>query len=339
LKLKQHLYSSFLFFLIQIKETYREPAVIFWAYIFPLLVSGVLGLAFGSEKKFSANVAWIGTGEPPGIEGIRWVPLTRDLAETKLKKGELSIIASHSGDALVLERDPRNSEANFASRLIQAEILNKSFASPPVLLQSIEARGSRYIDFLIPGMIAFGVMNACLWGIGSNLVEMRGKKLLIRFFATPFPKLAFFLSFFLIRGINILLESLFLIGFAFFLFGVEISGSFVALSLLLLSGLVAFGGISILLGSRTAKSQIGYGLINAVSFPMMLCSGIFFSYQGFPDWAQTLIRFLPLTLLADSIRGVFLEGFTVLEVLPNVIQLCGIGVIGLFSGKLLFKWI
>jgi len=330
-----------LFLVFLLKETYREPAVIFWAFIFPLIISGVLGLAFGSSKEFSAKAAWVSDSPPPQVAGVTWVICKEKEVIRKLQRGEVLLVAySEKSGQLILKFDSSNPEANLASNIIENSIHRSAkLENPSVITIPIKTPGSRYIDFLIPGMVAFGIMNACLWGIGSNLIEMRTKKLLIRFYATPFSKNAFFLSFLGIRLLNVVLESLFLIVFSNLVFGVEFTGSWPGLGLLILSGLLCFGGMSILLGSRTAKTQVGYGLINAVSFPMMLCSGIFFSNQGFPEWIQPVVQAFPLSILADSTRSLFLESFSLQDILPQSAILIVIGTVALIFGRYFFRWI
>lgn len=332
--------SLFLFLKFMLKETYREPAVLFWAFIFPLFISGALGLAFGTEKPVLVNAAWISQGDPPPSESIVWRKENREDTPTLLKRGHILIVAEQKLDGSIsLSLDKTNSEARLAAALLEAEILRKQIPSSVVQIENIKTPGSRYIDFLIPGMIAFGLLNACLWGIGSNLVEMRTKKLLVLYYATPFSKISFFLSFYLVRGLNVFLESGFLILFSSLVFQVEFTGNWIGFIILILSGLFCFGGIGILVGSRTAKNQIGYGLINAVTFPMMLCSGIFFSNQGFPEWIQPVLKALPLTILADGLRSLFLEGFGVTDILLPSGVLIVIGIVALFLGRAIFRWV
>ncbi len=332
--------SLFLFIKFLLNETYREPAILFWAYIFPLIISGALGLAFGSEKPVQVNAAWISSNQPPVSESIIWKKVDPREVPTLLKRGQVLIVAEEKSDGtILLSLDKANSEARLAATLLEAEILKKDVPNPKVKVENIKTPGSRYIDFLIPGMIAFGLLNACLWGIGSNLVEMRTKKLLVLYYATPFSKLSFFLSFYLVRGLNVFLESGFLILFSSLVFQVEFTGSWLGFVILLLSGLFCFGGIGILVGSRTAKNQIGYGLINAVTFPMMLCSGIFFSNQGFPDWIQPVLKALPLTILADGLRSLFLEGFGVSDILLPAGLLIAIGIVAITLGRAIFRWV
>jgi ABC-type multidrug transport system permease subunit len=205
-------------------------------------------------------------------------------------------------------------------------------------VRAMEAKGTRYIDFLIPGLIGLGIMNGCMWGVGWNLIETRMKKLLRRMVATPMKKPVFMGALIVTRIILGTFETLLLIGFAYFYFGMEITGSLPALVIIFLAGMLAFSGIAILTACRTAKTEVANGLINAVTLTMMILSGIFFNYHNFPDWAISFIQILPLTILADSIRAVFIEAATLSDIIVPTLILSLTGLITFILGLKFFKW-
>ena len=151
-------------------------------------------------------------------------------------------------------------------------------------------------------------------------------------------KSIFILSHFSTRFILTLFESLVLVAFAWIFFDLEISGDVIALIPLYLSGILVFGGIGLILASRTQSTHVGNGLINAVVLPMTIVSGVFFSYQGFPNWAIPIIKLLPLTILTDSVRAVFNEGAGLKEVFVPCSILTLIGATFYLIGLKLFKW-
>ena len=205
-------------------------------------------------------------------------------------------------------------------------------------IEPLTESGARYIDFLIPGLIALGIMNSCLWGISYSLIDMRSKKLLRRMVATPMSKVNFIASLYISRMGLGLIESFLLILFARFYFHVHMEGNIFLYLLIFLSGYLAFSGIALLVSSRTSNSQIGNGLINAINMPMMVLSGVFFSYHNFPDWTIPVIRKLPLTMLADSIRGIFVEGAVFKDIAVEMIILSAIGILLSFIGLKIYKW-
>ncbi len=181
-------------------------------------------------------------------------------------------------------------------------------------------------------------MNSCVWGISWYLIELRMKKLLRRMVATPMKKSSFILSHFITRLCLTLFESCILFLFAWLFFDLEITGSLLALGLLYLSGILAFGGIGLILASRTQSTHVANGLINAVVLPMTIVSGIFFSYQSFPEWMIYIIKLLPLTILTDSVRAVFNQGAGLAEIVLPCSVLSGLGLIFYLLGLKIFKW-
>jgi len=199
-------------------------------------------------------------------------------------------------------------------------------------------KGTRYIDFLIPGLIAMGLMMSTMWGISYSLIEKRSKKLLRRLIATPMKRSSFLISQFLARIILTTLEAVLLYLFAHFYFDITIEGSILALALIFLAGVLAFTGISILISARTSKTEIGNGLINAVVMPMMVLSGVFFSYHNFPQATIPFIQALPLTMLADGIRSIFIEGVGLSQLVVEIVALTGVGIVTFLIGLRIYKW-
>jgi ABC-2 type transport system permease protein len=202
----------------------------------------------------------------------------------------------------------------------------------------LKQKGIRYIDFLIPGLIAMNVMMSVLWGISYTMIERRSKKLLRRMVATPMRKWEYMLAQFTSRFLLCVLEALIIMAFAWYYFKIGIDGSIVAFILLFIAGFFAFGGISMLISSRTSNTYVGNGLINFIVMPMMLLSGIYFSYHNFPDVIIPYIQALPLTIMADNVRAVFIEGAGLAESMKAILILSGIGVVTFLVGLRVYKW-
>jgi ABC-2 type transport system permease protein len=336
---------------VQFKEFFREPEILFWAIGFPVVLTFLLGIAIdrgGPPERKVAAVAespaqadsiasWLETlvGDAPSID---IVAMGRAEALLALKKGKIPLYIERGPDAGIRYFfDPRSREAQLTYLMIEHLIDYRSGgrAGEVVIL---EVPGTRYIDFLVPGLLAMGIMGSAMWGIGWSLIEMRMKKLLRRMAATPMRKSTFLGSFFVTRlAINAIeFGAIFL--FAFFYFGVRVQGSVPALVTVLVAGNMAFAGIAVLASSRTANSRVGNGLINAVTFPMTLLSGVFFSYHNFPEWAVPIVQKLPLTILADSIRSIFTEGAGFAATLGPAAVLVLVGIIFFSIGLRIFRW-
>jgi ABC-2 type transport system permease protein len=342
--------SLYQLILVHFKTFFREPAILFWAVLFPIIMAWVLGVAF-SNKGESLRTVYV-TGDaviPETITGekvvgeetgnvfrIKFEKASEEKAIRAIKRGLITLFIEVKGDSLIYHFDPHNSDAQLTHLILERSIA--AARSQNATVEPLESKGTRYIDFLIPGMIALGIMNSCIWGIGWTLVETRMKKLLRRMVATPLRKPVFFTSHMIVRIILGTLETILLLVFSYFYFGTEITGSIPAFIAVFLSGIFAFAGIAILMASRTSKTEIANGLVNAVTLPMMILSGIFFNYHNFPDWTIPIIQVLPLTLIADSIRSIFIEGAGLSEVLRPVLILCSIGLVTFTVGLKVFKW-
>ncbi|HVD97926.1 MAG TPA: ABC transporter permease [Cytophagaceae bacterium] len=343
--------------LVNFRNFFREPGALFWSFAFPVAMAWVLGIAFSGspEKKYKVFLSGdstfqkifpsasatgftqkIGTGSGTSAQ-VEFLPASEKTLTDALKKGICVLYIDLKNGQPVFHYDPGNSEAVTLYLMLEREL--SIHANRPVYVtEKITMKGTRYIDFLIPGLLAMGVMNSCVWGISWYLIELRMKKLLRRMVATPMRKSSFIISHFVTRLLLTSFESCILVLFSWLFFGIQMTGSFAALVLIYLSGILAFGGIGLVLASRTQSTHVANGLINAVVLPMTIVSGIFFSYQSFPEWMIAIIKVLPLTLLSDSVRAIFNEGAGLPEVLLPCGVLTGLGVVFYLIGLKIFKW-
>lgn len=353
------------------KELSREPAVLFWGIAFPILMSWGLGVAFTKKGDTLHSVAIIenanrttselynyilknGTKKESALKGdfleikttnektgntIYHFNITSwDSAIVLLKRGNINLILEPKNGETQYHYDPLNPEGQLLQYKLEALLHPEQLNEMEANAEPLSISGTRYIDFLIPGLIAMGVMMSCMWGISYNLVEKRKLKLLRRMVATPMKKSNFLAALIGVRVSVNLIESALLFVFALFYFNIKIQGSIAALLLLFLAGNIAFAGIAVFVSSRTSKSEVGNGLINAIVTPMMVLSGIFFSYQNFPEWSIPAIQAMPLTLLADNIRAIFNEGAGIIDVIKPTIILSAIGFLFFGAGLKIFKW-
>ena len=168
--------------------------------------------------------------------------------------------------------------------------------------------GSRYIDFLIPGLIGMNLMGGGLFGIGFVIVDMRVRKLFIRLLATPMRRTDFLLALLVARLLFLIPEMTMLLLLGVLGFGVPVNGSYFTLALCILAGVATFDALGLLIACRTEKTETASGLIQLCMMPMYLLSGVFFSSKRFPDALQPFIQALPLTQVNDCLREVMLEG-------------------------------
>lgn len=206
--------------------------------------------------------------------------------------------------------DPTRSESLLARNTVDDTLQRAADRrdAVPVSDHEFSEPGGRYIDFLIPGLLGMSLMGGGLWGVGYVTVDMRIRKLLKRFLATPMKRGHFLAGLMISRLIFLIPEVLVLLLFARLAFGVVIHGSLWSVVILILLGAWTFAGIGLLVASRAKTIEAVSGLMNLVMLPMWVLSGVFFSSDRFPAAAQPFIQALPLTSLNNALRAVMQEG-------------------------------
>lgn len=341
----------------RLREFYRQPARIFWVYGFPLVMATILGWAFqnrGPEPVFVDVVAGPGTDplivaldrdrsarEASGRGQVVTTVLERDAAMHRLTTGKSAVVVEARPDgSLTYHFDPTRAEAVVARARFD-DALQRALGridKAQTADQLVTKPGARYIDRLIPGLIAVNAMGGGLWGIGFLLVNFRIGKLLKRFAATPMPRRDFLLALFGARLTFLLPDLIVLLSLGVFAFQMPVQGNLGLVVLVDAVGALAFAGIGMLIAGRAQTTESVSGLMNLVMLPQWLFSGVFFSSARFPDWSQPFVQALPLTQLVDALRAVILEGAGPIEIGSNLLIL-GAWALGSFLLALrIFRW-
>ena len=331
----------------RMKELIREPEVIFWVFIFPLLLAFGLGIAFRNKPEDKIAVAIVNgpraqqvqqlLRDSPQGESIHADILDEALANDKFRLGSYSLVIAPQDEGVQYRFDPSRAESVQARVQVDNALQSASGRRDVVKTSAVSSSepGARYIDFLIPGLLGMNLMNSGMWGIGFALVEMRQRKLLKRFVATPMRRGDFLMALTSSRLVLMIIELGLLLGFGMLVFHMRVVGTFLAIFLVSALGAISFGGIGLLTASRAQKIESVSGLINLVMMPMWIFSGVFFSYERFPAVIQPFIKALPLTALNDSLRAIILQGAS----LPS--QALPIAVLAIWGGVsfgLALKW-
>jgi ABC-type multidrug transport system permease subunit len=321
----------------------------FWVFAFPLLTSLVLGLAFRHQGPEELAVVVVDGPDADvlaagldAVDGLAAARMNETRARDALRSGKAVLVLRPGAPSAPAELvvDPQRPEARTA-RLLVVDALERMRGRKdvvPVRVEEVKEPGSRYIDFLVPGLLGFGLMSSSVWSLGWALVQMRSGKLLKRLVATPMRRSHFLLSFMLSRTTLALAEILFYVGFARLLFDIPVRGSLVALVAFGLLGSASFGGLTLLVTSRARTPEAANGLVNLVTLPMMILSGVFFSSSRFPDWMQPFVQALPLTALNDGLRGLMTEGVSVLALGRQLAVLCLWGFVPFVLAVRYFRW-
>ena len=306
--------------LLRIREFLREKEAVFWVFVFPVLMTFALGIAFRNTAPDKTLVA-IEAGDAKATETasllsrspeITATVLSADEAAKALRSGKASIVVKPIGDSFEYRFDPTRPESR-AARLLVDDVLQRGKGRADVATvgeTKITEPGARYVDFLVPGLIGMNMMGSGLWGLGFTIVIARSRKILKRFAATPMRRSHYLLSFMLSRLVFLVLEVAAVIAFAWLVFGFTVRGSWLSVALITVLGGFTFSGIGLLVAARPTTIEGVSGLMNFIMLPMWLLSGTFFSSERFPQILQPFIQALPLTALNNVLRALMNEGAT-----------------------------
>jgi ABC transporter DrrB family efflux protein len=339
--------------LARFREFYREPAALFWVYGFPLILAFALGLAFREKPVPASNVDVQGApARPEAAERLR-AALSADsglkvavhdepACRQRLRTSRTDLIVvplAGSGAGYEYLYDDTRAESVLARNAADRALLRAANPSAPVPEEkALTEPGGRYIDFLIPGLLGMNLLGGGLFGVGFAVADMRVRKLLKRFQATPMRRADFLLSLMLSRLAFTLIDIGLLLGASCLAFDIRIRGNALAFLALVAVGGACFAGLGLLLGSRAKTTETTAGLMNAVMLPMYVLSGVFFSAARFPEWAQPFIQLLPLTALNDALRAVMNDGAG-WEVLPYPLLVLGTwGAVCFAVALRIFRW-
>jgi ABC-type multidrug transport system permease subunit len=244
------------------------------------------------------------------------------------------------GEPLTFRFDPARAEARTARTAVNQILQRAAGQTEPRLVRDEEVHepGSRYIDFLIPGLIAMNLMSGSMWGVAWVVVQMRVRKLLKRLLAAPMRRRHLMYAFGLARLVIIPLELIVILVFARISFSVQVTGSYLALVAVAFAGSACFASIAIVVASRAENTETVSGLMNLITMPMFITSGVFFASSNFPESMQPVIRLLPLTAMCDGLRAVMIDGAGLVGVLPSLLILALWGVPSFLLGLRYFRW-
>jgi ABC-type multidrug transport system permease subunit len=265
--------------------------------------------------------------------------LPAEAARQALARGRMVLVVS-ADDPPVYAYDPTQPESR-AARLAVDTALQRAAGRADAFTpgrSELTEPGSRYVDFLVPGLLGMNVMGTGMWGIGFSLVVARNGNLLKRLVASPARRSHLLGAQLTARLLFLIPEAGALLLFAHFALGVPIRGSLLLLAGVSLLGALAFSGLGLLTAARPRTIEGVSGLMNVVMVPMWIFSGIFFSTDRFPASAQPFVQALPLTALNNALRAVMLDGAGVPSLLPALALLLAWGAVSFGIALKVFRW-
>ena len=339
--------------LVKLREYTREPEAMFWVFVFPVVMTCALGIAFRDSGGAEARVGVLGASAEAAALAARLDAdpriaasiVTDDEARALLRDGEIALVVvpgrDSAADAAPSYRFDRTRPESGVARFMVDEVLQRAAGRTDAFTPAddlIELPGSRYIDWLVPGLLGMNVMMTGLWGIAFSVGMSRTKKLLKRLSATPMRRSDFLAAQIIGRLVFLPLEAGILLVFANLVFDVPVRGSWWLLWLLIFLGAVSAAALSLFVASRSRSFEGISGLINVAVVPQWILSGVFFSSANFPDVIQPLVQALPLTALNDSLRAVMLAGDGLGAVSHEIAILSAWTIVSFGLALKLFRW-
>lgn len=322
------------------KEFYRDRAVMIWSLLFPFFIVAAIGFAFsgGNQTVFS-----VGVFTPGGKTDVDF-PL---LKENYIKRVDyddfdkaLNRVRNFQLDLLLSAQQPDHywmNEQSPSSRAVEQLFLARA-GSGTMTRETVTGREVRYVDWVIPGVLGMNLMFGSLFGIGYVIVRYRKNGVLKRVQVTPVTPLQFLTAQVLSRLLVMVVVTVIIyIGCDLFLHFI-MRGSYLDLIIIGLLSIVAMISFALIIASRTASEELASGLLNMVTFPMLLLSEVWFSLDEAPHWLVTISQCLPLTHAVQAAREIMLNGTPLSSMMYHVWVLLAMTVVFLAVASLLFRW-
>jgi ABC-type multidrug transport system permease subunit len=331
------------------REFYRDKAGLGWNILMPILM--VMGFAFifagPPEDLFKVGVIRGPDGSPASpflaTRHVTFVPVAdRAAGVLKVERHQLDLLLDLSA-APAYWVNLNSARGYLAERLLlgagaAAPGDGGAPPAPTAERRTVTGEALSYADWVLPGVLAMNVMFSSLWGVGWVVVRYRKNAVLRRLKATPLTPFEFLAAQVLSRLLVVLGASLIVyLGTALFL-DFPMRGSYAALALIFASGALCLISLGLIVSARLRTEELADGILNLISWPMLLLSGVWFSLEGTSPAAQALSGVFPLSHMVAAARRVMIDGAGVLEILPEVSLLSALALVLLAVAARLFRW-
>ena len=324
-------------------EFVRDRSTMGWNLVMPIVLMFGLATAFGGEGRNAYTVGVLQDGAEIVVEEhpflstryIRFVPIEdQDAGNLKIARHQLDLLVQFEGSKKYWV-NPESPKGYFAElALLQSDAI----AGGGIQKSQISGEAIRYIDWVLPGVLAMNMMFSCLFGVGYVVVRYRKNGFLKRLRATPLTALEFIIAQIASRLLLILsITALIYVG-THLLLGTRMEGSYFTLLIVAALGAISMVSMGLVVAARVTSEELAGGLLNMISWPMMILSGVWFSLEGAGPIAQKVANVFPLTHLLSAARAVMLDGATLFDIAPSLAILAVMSIVFLAIGSATFRW-
>ena len=318
-------------------EFLRDRSTLIFTLLLPVLLVIGMGFVFGGPERPLFKVGVLAPSIEPATHPfqreryVEFIPLPQQAqALQKLTHQQVDLLVD-------LRAPPRywvntdSPKGYIAEKLLLA-------AEPAARREPVSGAALRYVDWLFPGILGMNMMFSCLFGVGYVVLRYRKSGFLKRLYATPLTAFEFLSAQVLSRlGLILFVTAILYVGIGAII-GFRNAGSTLLLLLLAIIGALSMIALGVTIAARFASEELVGGLLNLLTWPMMLLSGIWFSLEGSPRWVQWVAHVFPLTHVLDAARAVMLDGAGLAQIAPHLLFLGATALAFLAFGAWSFRW-
>lgn len=322
------------------KEFYRDKASMVWALVLPVLIVMTIALSFSNEgqRLFKVGVLVSTDAMQPAVpQGLSQPYVTivpvKDAVRgiTRVRHHQFDLLLEQQGQQWRYWINPHADKGIVAERLLRE-------SDPNAVREAVSGRALRYIDWVMPGVLGMNIMFGGLFGAGYVIVRYRKMGVLKRLQATPVTAFQFLAAQLCSRWLIVVVASVAIFMGCHFFLDFLVLGSGWLLLLIAGTGALAMIALGLVMSSRTDSEELAGGLLNVLTYPMLLLSEVWFSLDDAPAWMQSAAQLLPLTHMLAAAREVMLEGAGMWDVLHHLVVLLAISTVSLLVAAGLFRW-
>ncbi|BDX05815.1 ABC transporter permease [Planctobacterium marinum] len=321
-------------------EFFRDKSSLSWNIAFPVLILVGFSFIFNDQDNYQFKVgvlqqdtSLVSQAQSEAflqLKHIEFVPYT-ETAQA------IESVRKHKIDLFVAPQQKRYwvNETSPKGYTVEQLLLGNSVGYERL---TIEGRAIRYLDWVVPGILGMNMMFSCLFGVGYVIVRYRKASVLKRLKATPLKPIEFILAQVISRLFIVVCMSAGVFLATDWMFDFYMLGSMFDLLVIAILGALCMISLGLLVASRSRSEELTGGLLNLVTWPMMILSGVWFSLEGAPQWLQSIAQLLPLTHIVDGARSIMTDGTRLWELHTSLVSLLLMTAVFLCLSALLFRW-